>query len=210
MRYASLENDIIKIIKKQTQTENLDSFNRLVKEAIEIINGVELYHFNGLRVDKKDGINENKQDNIVIYLINQNPDHFLLTISKDGKTLDINNITQGYFHFGLKESNVRDKNIISLSFKWEDDVIDIVGEPYEHKYEQEIKYTVSYYEGIPEYGKELNLKMFVPDKKYDTNAYNNTSKYIKPTQINNILKEASKMKEKIEEAPYQKKRKIRH
>ena len=28
--------------------ENLDSFNRLVKEAIEIINGVELYHFNGL------------------------------------------------------------------------------------------------------------------------------------------------------------------
>ena len=210
MRYASLENDIIKIIKEQTQTENLDSFNRLIKEAIEIINGVELYHFNGLRVDKIDEINENKQDNIVIHLINQYPDHFLLTISKDGKTLDINNITQGYFHFGLKESNVHDKNIISLSFKWEDDVIDIVGEPYIHKYEQEIKYTVSYYETVPEYGKELNLKMFVPDKKNDTNAYKNTSKYIEPTQINDILKAASILKKEIEEAPYQKKRKIHY
>ena len=102
MRYASLENDIIKIIKEQTQTKNLDNFNRLVKEAIEIINGVELYHFNGLRVDNRDGINENKQDNIVIYLINQYLNHFLLTISKDGKTLDINNINQDYFHFLLK------------------------------------------------------------------------------------------------------------
>ena len=217
MRYASLENDIIKIIKEQTQTENLDSFNRLIKEAIEIINGVELYHFNGLRVDKIDEINENKQDNIVIHLINQYPDHFLLTISKDGKTLDINNINQDYFHFGLKESNVRDKNIISLyknkislSFKLEDDIINIVGEPFIYqRVIQKIEYTVSYYEGVAEYGKELNLEMFVPDKKKRTTDENEFN-YIEPTQINDILKEASILKEKIEEAPYQKKRKIHY
>ena len=36
------------------------------------------------------------------------------------------------------------------------------------------------------------------------------SKYIEPTQINDILKAASILKKEIEEAPYQKKRKIHY
>ena len=207
MKYSSLGTDIMEIIKdKMNQEDSNNSKNRnkskattttIVKEAIDIISWVDLFHFNALRV-----VGSEEMENSI--LINLRNDYltYILEISKDGKLFDMKeNDNNFYFHFSLKKANIDNQPNISLSYEYYNDIIRINGNYYE--------YIVSYYENIPKILSkdmvESQLQGFQSDKE-DRKVYATAvpSKYTSQRQINEALDMADEMKKRLEKSKYRK------
>jgi len=207
MKYSSLGTDIMEIIKdKMNQEDSNNSKKRnkskattttIVKEAIDIISWVDLFHFNALRV-----VGSEEMENSI--LINLRNDYltYILEISKDGKLFDMKeNDNNFYFHFSLKKANIDNQPNISLSYEYYNDIIRINGNYYE--------YIVSYYENIPKILSkdmvESQLQGFQSDKE-DRKVYATAvpSKYTSQRQINEALDMADEMKKRLEKSKYRK------
>ena len=207
MKYSSLGTDIMEIIKdKMNQEDSNNSKKRnkskattttIVKEAIDIISWVDLFHFNALRV-----VGSEEMENSI--LINLRNDYltYILEISKDGKLFDMKeNDNNFYFHFSLKKANIDNQPNISLSYEYYNDIIRINGNYYE--------YIVSYYENIPKILSkdmvESQLQGFQSDKE-DRKVYATAVpiKYTSKRQINEALDMADEMKKRLEKSKYRK------
>ncbi len=200
MRYSSLENDIIKII-DNSDIEDKEGLKEIIKNAIAIINGTHLYHFNGLIVNKKDTIDkmDDESNCVKISLLNNDKCFYTMTISHKPQRISIKeNNPYDYFEFELS------KEKLELSFRYNNDIISIKGG--NPKNTTKPLYTISYYEGVVDELDENGLGIFIPDEEvvfpYSKNF---EEKYYKPEHINISLQKAYELSETVGRAPYQKK-----
>ena len=199
MRYSSLENDIFKII-DESDIKDKEGLKEIIKNAIDIINGTYLYHFNGLKVNKG-SINKgnNETGDIIIPLQNKENGSYIMTISCKNKTIKIK--AEGhrdYFEFELGDRK------LELSFRYNNDIINIKGG--NPKNTTKPLYTISYYEGVVDELDENGLGIFIPDEEVVFPYRKNfEEKYYKPEHINISLQKAYELSETVGRAPYQKK-----
>ena len=197
MRYAGVENDIIEKLSKK----ELKDLNELIKKLISLINGIYLYHFNGIRLTREVDA-ENNTNYIKMPMHNSVYGYYYyLTFTKKDKTISIDGENKDdYFHFELSETD------LELTFRWDKDIISIKGN--NKKDPNNNHFTISVYKGIGESisNSEEDLDYYTPDIEEEIDIpKENDSDSFKPEEVNEALEKAFEFSKTIDKAPYQKK-----
>ena len=207
MRYASLEKEISKIAK-----ENNYVLDEVFKEAINIIERLNIYHFNGLKVYSNSGIIENNL--LKIELINKYKKFYILTIDRYGNIFKINKDDNSEFIIFELKKDIQRKKInqsenkikLFLTFNYENDIIKINSIVKKNKIFKHERYKVKSYinDAREVLDNQLNLELFIPDdvSYYTFKSLDQSKNMFNPTNINNVLNETAIIHNSIKKSPY--------
>ncbi len=204
MRYASLEDMIISIAKN----ENI-KLGETFYQSIEIINGINLWHIDGLEFMSKQERNDfkNNVNNMVLLLKNRYGNTLELELDKAGHEFKLHtNHSNAYFSYEFfKDDHSPGK--LNLLFEDKEDIIKIT---IEGRYKtlnpaNPANYILSFYMDIVNDMREKNLELntFRPDKESKCPEVNRP---FSSATINDYLSTASEIQEKYYNSPYVKKR----
>ncbi len=202
MRYASLEDMIIAIAKNE-KIKLGDAFY----QSIEIINGINLWHIDGLKFMSNHARYDSK-NNIILPLKNRYGNTLELELDKDGHEFKLHtNHSNAYFSYEFFKYD-HSPGKLNLLFEDKEDIIKIT---IEGRYEtldsaNQADYILSFYMDIVNDMREKNLELntFRPDKESKCSRVNRP---FSSATINDYLSTASEIQKEYYNSPYVKKRK---
>ena len=202
MRYASLEDMIIAIAKNE-KIKLGDAFY----QSIEIINGINLWHIDGLKF-MSDQARCDFKNNIILPLKNRYGNTLELELDKDGHEFKLHtNNSNMYFSYEFFKDDYRPGKL-NLLFEDKEDIIKITIEGRHETLNpaNPANYILSFYMDIVNDMKEKNLELnaFRPDKE---SKCSRVDRPFSSATINDYLSTASEIQKEYYNSPYVKKRK---